>query len=226
MRVGKRLAKILSLLNNRVGVVADIGTDHGILAFKILTQNKAVRVIATDVSAPSLQKAEKLKQEYNLHEEFKCVVGDGLKPLEDEKELDVVVVAGMGGNEIVKILNEQPKNLKVDRYIFQPMQDVEILRAFLFRSGYNILVDEMVKDRGKFYSTIVCECDGVALNPQIEDIVVGKTDRKKRGVDFIEWLELEIEKQLSREEFLNEEKRNRLNALKNIKLENEERKNI
>ena len=40
MRVGKRLEKILSLIDSKADLVADIGTDHGILAFKILTENK------------------------------------------------------------------------------------------------------------------------------------------------------------------------------------------
>ena len=131
MRVGKRLEKILSLLNDKVGVVADIGTDHGILAFKILTELKADKVIATDISEPSLDKARELKDRYGFGNKFLCIAGDGLKPLKDENKIDIVVIAGMGGNEIVKILNEKPLNLKIDSFIFQPMQDAEILRQFL-----------------------------------------------------------------------------------------------
>ena len=226
MRVGKRLEKILSLLNNKVGVIADIGTDHGILAFRILTDLKADKVIATDISEPSLDKARELKDRYGFGNKFLCKVGDGLKPLKDEKKIDVVIIAGMGGIEIVKILNQKPSNLEIGSFIFQPMQDAEILREFLISSGYNISVDETVKDRDKFYSTI--KCDGVIApkTASIEEIVVGKTDRQRLGNDFRQWLEMEITKQESREKFLSEEKKARLNVLKKLKLENEEKNNI
>ena len=226
MRVGKRLEKILSLLDDKCRVVADIGTDHGILAFKILKENKAVKVIATDISAPSLDKAKELKKRYSIGDEFITLVGDGLKPLVDEKIIDIAIVAGMGGNEIVKILRERPQNLTVKQYIFQTMQDVEILREYLLTFGYTVLVDETIKDRDKFYSTIVCEPDNKVQEFSIDNITVGKTDREKCGADFMEWLDMEIDKQESRERYLGEEKKKRLNALKKIKLENEEKNSI
>ena len=226
MRVGKRLQKILNLLVDKVGVVADVGTDHGILAFKILTQNKAKKLIATDISAPSLSKAIELKSQYKLGDEFDCVVGDGLKPLKNESQIDIVIIAGMGGNEIIKILNERPIELKVKRYIFQPMQDAEILRKYLIEAGYNILLDETVEDRNKFYSTIVCESGKAPKKAKLEEVVVGKTDRKNKGKDFCLWLEMEVEKQLSREQYLSGDKKKRLNILRKIKLENEEKNNL
>ena len=226
MRVGKRLDKILSLINFDASVVADIGTDHGILAFKILTEHKATRVIATDISEPSLHKAIEIKNKYNLGENYVCLVGDGFKPLEKESQIDIVVVAGMGGNEIVKILKEKPERLNIKKYIFQPMQDVMVLREYLIGNGYEIIIDETVKDRGKFYSTIMCEYVGGKNQVGVEEVVVGKTDRFLRGMDFIEWLNTEISKQQQREEYLNDEKKQILDALKKIKLENEEKNKI
>lgn len=226
MRVGKRLNKILSLLDKKVAVVADVGTDHGILAYKILAQNKADRVIATDVSAPSLEKAIELKNHYGLGDEFRCIVGDGLKPLVDEDNVDIVVIAGMGGHETIKILTEKPENLEVSKYIFQPMQDAIILRKYLVQNGYNILIDETVKDRNKFYSTIMCEKVGKFKSASVEEFVVGKTDRENWGSDFSEWLEIEISKYESREKFLTDDKKSFLYTLKKIKLENEEKNNL
>lgn len=224
MRFGKRLKKVLSLVEENAGVVVDVGTDHGILAFKILTEKKVKKVIATDISAPSLQKAKELKQKYSLGNEFLCLVGDGLHPVQDEEKIDLVIIAGMGGHEIVKILEETKDFGRLRSFIFQPMQDTEVLREYLLKNGWQIDEDETVKDRNKFYSTIKCCPSKSSAVYKEEEVFVGKSDAIRRGADFLEWVGEEISALQKRKGYLTPKQQQKLEILKSIQLENEEKK--
>jgi tRNA (adenine22-N1)-methyltransferase len=58
-------------------------------------------------------------------------LGDGLTPLEPS-EVDTVVIAGMGGETIIGILEADPaKTRSFPKYILQPRTKTELLRAWL-----------------------------------------------------------------------------------------------
>ena len=58
IRIDERLTAIATLIKG--GTVADVGCDHGKLGYYLVSTDRAERVIATDISAPSLQKAYEL----------------------------------------------------------------------------------------------------------------------------------------------------------------------
>ena len=78
------------------GVVADIGCDHGQLCCALLQRDAEARCVASDVSAPSLQKARELAQAVGLVERISFRCGDGLSVLE-AGEAEAVALLGMGG---------------------------------------------------------------------------------------------------------------------------------
>lgn len=127
-------------------VVADVGTDHGLLALSIAERVKCV--YATDVSAASLQKLEgKLRE--NPISNIVPIVTDGLRGLDEEK-IDVVVIAGMGAVTMEGILaRAKLPNLK--KLILCPHVGVEKLRPALGALGYRIADETMVEEDGKFY---------------------------------------------------------------------------
>ena len=82
-------------------VFADIGCDHGYCTQYMLKNRRCRLAYISDISAGSLQKARTLLA--REVEEGRCipVVADGLDGV---KECDLVLIAGMGGEEIVRIL--------------------------------------------------------------------------------------------------------------------------
>ncbi|MEG1528926.1 MAG: class I SAM-dependent methyltransferase, partial [Clostridia bacterium] len=101
IRLDERLTTIANLA---IGdTVADIGCDHGKLGYYLLSTDRAKKIVATDISAKSLAKAEMLVNENGVASQFETRLGDGLKPLASN-EADVVVVAGLGGDVISQIL--------------------------------------------------------------------------------------------------------------------------
>ena len=145
----ERLEKILSL-SDPVDTMADIGTDHGFVPYTFLKEKKAKFAIATDISAPSLEKAKALCNSWGS-QKIQCRLGDGLAPL-NPGECQAIVIAGMGGNLIYTILQEGLEIAKSCQYlILQPMQAVDFLRENLQGLGFYIEKEDMAYERGKYY---------------------------------------------------------------------------
>ena len=73
IRLDRRLNAIASLVLGRR--VCDVGSDHGKLACYLVQTGRAEYVVATDISAPSLRKAETEKTQPQANPD-ECVLGD------------------------------------------------------------------------------------------------------------------------------------------------------
>ena len=208
MGVGVRIKKLLELVGSNNNLVIDVGADHGILSKQILDNNQSEYVIATDISKRCLEKSEILLKGYIAKNLAKCVVSDGLKNCIDVTNCDLVIIAGMGGNEIVKILTENPNKKVFTRFLLQPMQDVEILRRFLSENGYNIVKDELIYEKGKFYFAMVVEFSDEKMNLSENEIAFGRyyaSDNSKEFKDFLNYTYKQLkarEKYLSKNDLL------------------------
>ena len=143
-----RLATLLSLIEGGV-TLADVGTDHGKLPVAALLTGRASAAIAIDVSPQSLAKARALALEEGV--QMRCIVGDGLTAL-SEGDADVVVIAGIGAAETVKILKEAP--CRFSRYLFVPHKNAPLLRGYLKEQNARIVRDIAVKEGKHFYFVI------------------------------------------------------------------------
>lgn len=140
-----RMAAVAALVPAE-GVVADIGTDHGRLAVWLALQGR--KVVAMDVSAPSLQKARALSAIYGVESVLDCRVGDGLTPL-SAGEASTAVMAGMGSPTMTAILSADPVKARgLDALIMQPMNAVELLRRWLRENGFAIDAEGFGRERG------------------------------------------------------------------------------
>ena len=79
------------------------------------------------------------------------MLGDGFVGV--EKDVGLVLIAGMGGSEIVSILSDKKHGFMPKRFVFQPMHDGEKLRRYILGNGGYIDKDFMFED-GKFYEVI------------------------------------------------------------------------
>ncbi len=190
MRAKKRIETIADLIEN-VDLAVDIGADHGYLAKMLVEKKKAKKVIATDISAKSLQKTIELCKRFNLAN-IEARVGDGIEPIKTEK-VDVCIIAGMGGYEIIKILGTA-KNATVKEWIFQPAQNTIELRQYLKNNNFKILKDFIVKDQNKFYNTLVVEKSQNRQELSELEIRYGLTNFDLCSADFIEYLMDKLER--------------------------------
>lgn len=133
---------------------ADVGCDHGYIARHVLLSGKCDSVLITDISPRSLAKAEKLLAEHIKIGRCRAVCCDGLKSV--PPDIGQVLLAGMGGEEIIKILSE---GFIPEKFILQPMKNADKLRKFLLVRGCKLIYDGIFKD-GRFYFVIKGERSG------------------------------------------------------------------
>ncbi|MEL7603831.1 MAG: class I SAM-dependent methyltransferase, partial [Bacillota bacterium] len=104
MILSGRLKEIIGMVPE-AKTVADIGCDHGKVAVSLVKGGKAQRAVCGDISGKSLDKARKLVNASGLSASVVLREGSGLSVL-TAGEADVAVIAGMGGELIVRLLDE------------------------------------------------------------------------------------------------------------------------
>jgi tRNA (adenine22-N1)-methyltransferase len=125
--------------------VADIGCGDGHLTVHM--RRRGHRVIPTEHRlGPAVRASERLGD---------CRLGNGLEPLVP-REVDVAVIAGMGGNTICGILERRPEIARsLERLVLQPQQRVAELRSWLDEAGYELLAEHQAIDRRRPYTVLV-----------------------------------------------------------------------
>ena len=85
--------------------LADIGTDHAYIPVYALQNDLAETVVASDINEGPLNNAAKTVKQYGFEDRVVLRLSDGLENIE-ETEADAVVIAGMGGELIAKIISD------------------------------------------------------------------------------------------------------------------------
>ncbi len=178
--------EVLFGLIGRGETFADIGCDHGKISKAVLDSGKFNKVIISDISAPSLKKAQKLLESYG--DRVTAIVSDGFDNYHETP--DEVIIAGMGGEEIVKILTNA-KTLP-NALVLAPQKNNDKVRRTVIDLGYKILKDFTFYSRGKFYDVLRAE-KGVDNYSEIE-YLFGRDNLKDKSQDFLK--KLDFEKQI------------------------------
>ena len=158
--ISPRLDMILQ--NVKSASVADIGTDHAFIP--IALAKRGIRVIATDVNAGPLISAKKNIDKYGLS--ITLLRGSGLSPLKIGDAEDIII-AGMGGELIKKIISDDIEKAHTARLLLQPMNAQSELRRFLIENGFKITSEDLSKEGRKVYNLIIAEA-GVSDLPTRE----------------------------------------------------------
>ena len=153
MEISYRLKCIAAMVDSCDKSI-DVGTDHGYIPIYLIKNGVCKEVIASDINKGPVEKAKKNVSLEGLKCKITCRLGGGLTVVKP-KEVDCAIIAGMGGNLIRDIIEDSIEVFKeLDFAVLQPVQNPEILRKYLYESGYNIIDEEICEDEGKFYEII------------------------------------------------------------------------
>ena len=134
--------------------VADIGTDHGYLGIYLLQSGAARHVIAGELRKDPLENARRNAKLFGVDGAMELRLSDGLEKILPD-EVDTVVMAGMGGDLIQKILSQCPWRKREGlQFILQPQSAGNVLRRWLCEDGFEIQREEPVQD-GHFLYTVM-----------------------------------------------------------------------
>lgn len=153
MKLSRRLDTIASFVPEG-SRIADIGTDHGYIPIHLVREGKVKHAIAMDVRKGPLERAQAHIHEAGLEDRIEVRLSDGLLKLE-KNQADCVVIAGMGGELIIHILEEGYDLWKdIPYWILSPQSDLDKVRQFLEKESFFIEKESMIKEEGKYYTVM------------------------------------------------------------------------
>lgn len=135
-----------------VDKVAEIGADHGILSAHIVQRGLCKHIVVADISAASLQKATRLFSYHGFSDVATFSSADGLSALAEP--VDCVLIAGMGAETILSILERGMYHLGEATLILQANGKHHLLRRWLSGHGYAISNERLVQEKHRFYVVI------------------------------------------------------------------------
>jgi len=150
MHYSKRITAIIDILKPG-NILADIGCDHGYVAIGAANTHKFNHIIASDIAAGPLSKAEEAVHLAGLDNMIELRLSNGFQNINEP--FDTVDICGMGGLLIRKILMEQPEKLtQVKQLVLGPHSEIPALRRSIYQMDhFQIEQETMIKEAGKFY---------------------------------------------------------------------------
>lgn len=139
----ERLKLIASLVNTS-DIVLDVGCDHGYLSMYLKQNNLCKDVFASDISINALSNARNNFKKNNL--DIKTFVSDGFKDI--PVYFNTAVIAGMGTNTILNILNNEKKPNKL---ILGSQNELKLLRTNLNKMNYKLVKEKVIYENKHYY---------------------------------------------------------------------------
>ena len=153
MKLSERLELVLSFVEPGESA-ADVGTDHGHVPVELVRRTIVKKAVAMDVRKGPLSRATENIALAGLSAKIETRLSDGVAKLLPG-EADSVVIAGMGGELIIKIL-ENGRHMwdSVKQWVLSPQSEIFKVRRWLFENGFVIRKEDMVLEDGKFYTVM------------------------------------------------------------------------
>ena len=150
-----RLQALADLLPDRMTRFYDVGCDHALLPLYLLQRGRADEAYAIDINADPLELAKARLRHRTAFERLRFLQNDGLRGFDIGKDA-TILIAGLGGYEIAKILDEAPLE-SGQRVFIQVNWHWEPLREQLATKGWQIVDEWIVEEKWRTYVVILVE---------------------------------------------------------------------
>ena len=162
--ISKRLELVASFVPQG-SILLDVGSDHAYLPIELVERGQIEGAIAGEVVEGPYQSAVKNVESHGLKEKIQVRLANGLAAFEEEDQVTVITIAGMGGRLIATILEEGLDKLSnIQRLILQPNNREDDLRIWLQENGFQIVAESILEEAGKFYEILVVEAGQMKLS--------------------------------------------------------------
>ena len=191
--------------------VADIGSDHGLLP--IYLAKLGVEYIYASENKKGPYNRLKAKIQSSGYAQIVVDMADGLDTL--PMNVDTLVIAGMGGELIAKIISQGQSHLDhLKKMILLPHGNESELRQIISYFGFSIQDEQVIEEDGKFYEVIYA-MNQPCLVCGIESMF-GPINIRKKTPTFIKKWKAEHDKidDLLKDDKIPERRREELVALK------------
>lgn len=194
MSLSKRLNAIYNLVDYGSSL-ADIGADHGQLIIELYHNKVCKKLFCNDnkIGPYTILKCNVSK----VSDDIEVSLSSGIEALPNY--IDTIVIAGMGGDLIVDILNKNKEKLNnIFTLILAPNTNACLVRQVVNKLGYKITNEKVIFE--KHYYQIIRFDKGEA-NYTKNDYLFGPILRIEKSKEFINMLDYE---KIKLERLLNE----------------------
>lgn len=157
IRLSERLSAIASMCEEckDSGTLADVGCDHAYIPIYLLQRGIIHYAVAMDIKRGPLENAADNAVREGMGSMMSFVLSDGLEKLPERNDYGTLLIAGMGGDLMQRIISEGRNNVRRFRsFVFCPHSKIPDFRRFLGAGGFRINNEEIVFADGKFYTVI------------------------------------------------------------------------
>lgn len=147
LTLSPRLAAAAGMVR-KGGEICDVGTDHALLPCRLYLDGER-KLTAADINEGPLLSAKQTVLHYIGKEDaVRLVLSDGLEKID---YADDVIIAGMGGELIARIISGCRFLSENTHFILQPMTKAEILRRELYKNGFYIEKELTARENDRNY---------------------------------------------------------------------------
>ena len=221
MRLSERLERVVSFVRPCASA-ADIGTDHALVPVELVRRGIVKKALAMDVRPGPLSRAKEQISRAGLSDQIEPRLSDGLAALKPQ-EAETVIIAGMGGELIIRILTEGRHMWdSVAQWVLSPHSEVFKVRGWLLENGFSIEKEDMVCEDGKYYVLMDVRRAGSGIESPARDaefvrLLYGDGLIRERNPVLAQYLKEEEQMLMEREASLRQSARGSLRAAERLK---------
>lgn len=195
--LSKRLEQV-ALMVTKGNIIADIGTDHGYVPIYLIKNKICPKAYAMDINKGPIEIAKKNIISYGLENQITTLQSDGLDMLEPNMA-DTVIIAGMGGELIVNILEKGLERLEncqkpLNELVLSPQKRIDMVRKYLIDNSWQIVDEKMLIDMNKFYTVIKAKKGREKVDYRPEELLYGRILLNRKDEILRQYLEVENNK--------------------------------
>ncbi len=152
--LSKRLLALIDLIPDDARNLADVGADHGYLICEAYRQGKIKKGLAIENKKGPYFNLLATIDSYHFNEAIAASFSEGLTCI--DASIDTVVIAGMGAQTIINILENDSRKLDMVKYlIIDTHNDWPRVRQYLCERNFIISREVMIYEDGVYYELIL-----------------------------------------------------------------------
>ena len=185
-----RIRAVANLINDN-NIVVDIGSDHALLSIILITEKRSKKVI--NIEKNDLPFLNSVKSTIEFFNQIENIKSDGFKNIKKITFIDTCTIMGMGGNSILKILDDASSQ-NVGNYILQPNNNVHKLRKWAKENNWKISFETLVEENKIIYELLIFN-KFIGYEPMSEkDLFFGRINLKNNSDIFRKKWNLKLNK--------------------------------
>ena len=196
------MKNVISMMSPRMMMIAesiepcirvfDTGSDHAFIPIFLIWNKICKLAVASDVRIGPVNVAKKNISKFNMEDNISTSLCDGI---ENARDFDCIIVAGMGGQLICDILDrEQDIAKSAEQLVLQPMNAPEKLRKYLWDNGFSIHSENLCSEKNKVYNVICARYTGKSTEYTETELHAPKCLVKERHILLSEYLKPKIKR--------------------------------